>query len=301
MFSARSEFAGRESLGVAVSECLSTFFAVDRKSRSAPVETSARRSGADKGDRRMARRTRPRRRRVGHPEASSASSASRARGEDASRAGTTASASRSGDTGVRTVETGPLGFVNLGGRVLLLELGIELLRPGALLAGDDHQPAAGGGARGAGGRERGGDADGGERGERHRVSQRGARGRVRAKATPWPRGASSHPLSLFRQTPRSALPRPLPRPVRAPAVHCDVSLLSEGGGVARALGLDDGRRPGPERRTRLGRERRDGGTRESASRPDARNDWRRHRRAFQPPGAEPRRTGRPQCVIRADA
>jgi hypothetical protein len=118
------------------------------------------------------------------------------RPSDASRAGSTVSGSRSEDTGVRTVETGPFGFVHLGGRVLFLELGIELLGPRALLAGDDHQPAAGGGARGAGGRERGGDADGGERGERHRVSQRGARGRVRAKETPWPRGASS-PTILF--------------------------------------------------------------------------------------------------------
>ena len=112
------------------------------------------------------------------------------RPSDASRAGSTASGSRSGDTGVRTVKTGPFGFVHLGGRVLFLELGIELLGPRALLAGDDHQPAAGGGARGAGGRERGGDADGGERGERHRVSQRRARGRVNARVAK-PRGSSS--------------------------------------------------------------------------------------------------------------
>ena len=112
------------------------------------------------------------------------------RPSDASRAGSTVSGSRSEDTGVRTVETGPIGFVHLGGRVLFLELGIELLGPRALLAGDDHQPAAGGGARGAGGRERGGDADGGESGERHRVSQRRARGRVNARVAK-PRGSSS--------------------------------------------------------------------------------------------------------------
>ena len=149
---------------------------------------SARRSGADKGrSADGAEATHPdidrKRRGSFHGVAST-------RPSDASSAGSTASGSRSGDTGVRTVETGPFGFVHLGGRVLFLELGIELLGPRALLAGDDHQPAAGGGARGAGGRERGGDADGGERGERHRVSQRRARGRVNARIAK-PRGSSS--------------------------------------------------------------------------------------------------------------
>ena len=162
------------------------------KSRSrAPFSSTPRNRHAGReqirGDRRMARRRRIQK---------SIESVVRFHGvastrpSDTSRAGSTASGSRSGDTGVRTVETGPFGFVHLGGRVLFLELGIELLGPRALLAGDDHQPAAGCGARDAGVRERGGDADGGERGERHRVSQRGARERVNARIAK-PRGSSS--------------------------------------------------------------------------------------------------------------
>ena len=154
------------------------------------AEKSARRyAGREqiRGDRRMARR---RRIQTSIESVVRFHGVASTRPSDASRAGSTASGSRSGDTGVRTVKTGPFGFVHLGGRVLFLELGIELLGPRALLAGDDHQPAAGCGARDAGVRERGGDADGGERGERHRVSQRGARERVNARIAK-PRGSSS--------------------------------------------------------------------------------------------------------------
>lgn len=69
----------------------------------------------------------------------------------------------------RTVETGPLGVVHGGDGLLLLVLGIELLRPRALLPGDDDEASArrarASGANGSNG------ARGGDEGEsgRHRA------------------------------------------------------------------------------------------------------------------------------------
>ena len=105
-----------------------------------------------------------------------------------------------------------------------LELGIELLGPRALLAGDDHQPAAVRRARRGGSRARG------RRGRRRKrrapscqsAGSAGASERSYCQAT-WLVLDIFPSVSLpFRRAfLRSALPR---QPLRVPVVHCDVSL-----------------------------------------------------------------------------